>query len=350
MNRDTIAQCDGISKTTPKFPMYQTPYHSQTLSNYSFLVTGGAGFIGSNLVEYLLKHEAGKVRVLDNLSTGFLKNIAEFRNNPTFEFIEGDIRNLATCQQACDGIDYVSHQAALGSVPRSIKDPITTNNVNISGFLNMLVAARDMGVKRLVYAASSSTYGDSPELPKQENRIGKPLSPYAVTKYVNELYADVFAKTYGTQTIGLRYFNVFGPRQDPNGAYAAVIPLFIKAILDSKPATINGNGETSRDFTFVENAVQANIKALLTTTPEAVNQVYNVACGEQTTLNELWQYLTLLSGKNIEPLYAPERSGDVRHSLADVSKAKQYLDYQESVTVKAGLQLVVEWYKNHHNV
>ena len=330
--------------------MYQTPYHSQALSNYSFLVTGGAGFIGSNLVEYLLKHGAGKVRVLDNLSTGFLKNIASFSKNPAFEFMEGDIRDLATCQQACEGIDYVSHQAALGSVPRSIKDPITTNNVNITGFLNMLVAVRDTGVKRFVYAASSSTYGDSPSLPKQEDRIGKPLSPYAVTKYVNELYADVFAKTYGIETVGLRYFNVFGPRQDPNGAYAAVIPLFIKAILEDKPATINGDGETSRDFTFVENAVQANIKALLTTKPEAVNQVYNVACGERTTLNQLWQYLTLLAGKDIEPLYAPERSGDVRHSLADVSKAKQYLGYQESVTVKAGLQLVVEWYKNHHNV
>lgn len=317
--------------------MYETQFHTNDLSKFSFLVTGGAGFIGSNLVEYLLKYGAGKVRVLDNLSTGFFENLEEFKGNPAFEFIEGDIRDLATCQKACDGIDYVSHQAALGSVPRSINDPITTNEVNVTGFLNMLVAVRDQKVKRMVYAASSSTYGDSPTLPKVEEVIGKPLSPYAVTKYVNELYADVFAKTYGIETIGLRYFNIFGPKQDPNGAYAAVIPLFIKAIKESKPATINGDGETSRDFTFVENAVQANIKALLVENKEAINQVYNVACGERTTLNELWNILNELSGQNIKPNYKPERSGDVRHSLADIGKIEKNIGYKIAINFKNGI-------------
>jgi UDP-N-acetylglucosamine/UDP-N-acetylgalactosamine 4-epimerase len=318
--------------------MYDTIYHSELLSDKTFLVTGGAGFIGSNLVEYLLKYGAKKVRVLDNLSTGFLHNIEEFKNNENFEFIEGDIRDLATCQLACKGIDYVSHQAALGSVPRSIDNPIVTNEVNISGFLNMLVAVRDNKCKRFVFAASSSTYGDSKELPKVEERIGKPLSPYAVTKYVNELYADVFAKTYEMETIGLRYFNIFGPRQDPNGAYAAVIPLFIKAIKEGKPATINGDGETSRDFTFVENAVQANIKSLLVTNPEAVNQIYNVACGERTTLNQLWKTLNHLAKKDISPIYRTERNGDVRHSLADISKIKNNIGYEVAVNFAVGIE------------
>jgi UDP-N-acetylglucosamine/UDP-N-acetylgalactosamine 4-epimerase len=314
--------------------MYDTKFHNIDLSNSSFLITGGAGFIGANLVEYLLKYNAGKVRVLDNLSNGHLHNIEPFMINANFDFIEGDIRNLETCQKACEGIDYVSHQAALGSVPRSINDPITTNEVNIGGFLNILVAVRDQKVKRMVYAASSSTYGDSPTLPKVESVIGKPLSPYSVTKYVNELYADVFARTYGIETIGLRYFNIFGPKQDPNGAYAAVIPLFIKAIKEGQPATINGDGETSRDFTFVENAVQANIKAMLSTNTEAVNQVYNVACGERTTLNQLWNILNELAGKKIQANYKPERNGDVRHSLADISKIETNLGY--SVAVKFG--------------
>jgi UDP-N-acetylglucosamine 4-epimerase len=324
--------------------MYETPYHITSLEKKSFLITGGAGFIGSNLVEYLLKYGAGKVRVLDNLSTGNLKNIEEFLTNTAFEFIEGDIRDIATCQKACEGIEYVSHQAALGSVPRSINDPIATNEVNINGFLNMLVASRDNKCKRFVYAASSSTYGDSKELPKVEGIIGKPLSPYAVTKYVNELYADVFSKTYGIETIGLRYFNVFGPRQDPNGAYAAVIPLFIKAIKEDKPATINGDGETSRDFTFVENVVQANIMALVVDNKVAINQVYNVACGERTTLNELWHCLLEISDKNIEPIYNFERIGDVRHSLANIEKAKLLLNYNPSLTFRVGLRKTVSAY------
>ena len=318
--------------------MYETSYHTKNLSNHSFLVTGGAGFVGSNLVEYLLKHGAGKVRVLDNLSNGHYHNIEDFVDNPVFEFIKGDIRDLATCLKACEGIDYVAHQAALGSVPRSIKDPITTNEVNIGGFLSMLVAVRDKGVKRMVYAASSSTYGDSKELPKVEDRIGKPLSPYAVTKYVNELYADVFAKTYNLETIGLRYFNVFGPRQDPNGAYAAVVPLFIKAIKDENPATINGDGGTTRDFTFVENAVQANIKAMLTDNEAAVNQIYNIACGDRTSLNQLWESINTIAGKKIAAIYGENRSGDIRDSLANIDKATNAFGYNPAIKLMAGLE------------
>lgn len=317
--------------------MYEQSYHKVSLKDKSFLITGGAGFIGSNLVEYLLKHGAGKVRVLDNLSTGSLANIAAFRTNTVFEFMEGDIRDLSTCQKACEGVEYVAHQAALGSVPRSIKDPITTNEVNISGFLNMLVSVRDNKCKRLVYAASSSTYGDSQELPKVEDKIGKPLSPYAVTKYVNELYADVFAKTYGIETIGLRYFNVFGPRQDPNGAYAAVIPLFIKAIKEGKSATINGDGETTRDFTFVENVIQANIKAILIENKEAVNQIYNVACGERISLNQLWLIINKIAKTNIQPIYGQDRIGDVRNSLASIEKVKKNLDYEPYIKIEQGL-------------
>ncbi|HBL80148.1 MAG TPA: LPS biosynthesis protein WbpP, partial [Aequorivita sp.] len=307
-----------------------------------FLITGGAGFIGSNLVAYLLGNNAKKVRVLDNLATGFRKNLDAFQDNPSFEFLEGDIRDLETCKKAMDGIDYVSHQAALGSVPRSINDPLTSNEVNVTGFLNMLVAQKECeSVKRLVYAASSSTYGDSKNLPKVEHTIGKPLSPYAVTKLVNELYADVFHKTYGTETIGLRYFNVFGPNQSPTGAYAAVIPLFMQALKDKKSPTINGDGEQTRDFTFVQNAVQANVRAFFAK-EEAVNEVFNVAYGERISLNTLWENLKSISGIDITATYGPPRKGDVRDSLANIDKARKLLEYNPLFSVKQGLQLTWE--------
>jgi len=319
--------------------LYTNNYHKDDLSNYSFLVTGGAGFIGSNLVTYLLKFGAKKVRVLDNLATGSKENLASFKDHPAFEFVKGDIRDLATCKKAMEGIDYVSHQAALGSVPRSINDPITSNDVNVSGFLNMLVAQKESeSVKRLVYAASSSTYGDSKTLPKKEENIGKPISPYAVTKLVNEIYADVFFKTYGTPTIGLRYFNVFGPNQSPTGAYAAVLPLFMQALKDEKAPTIHGDGEQTRDFTFVENAVQANVRAFFAT-DEAVNEVFNVAYGEQISLNVLWEELKTLSGKNINPIYGPTRKGDVRDSLANIDKARNLLGYNPLFSVADGLKV-----------
>jgi UDP-N-acetylglucosamine/UDP-N-acetylgalactosamine 4-epimerase len=314
------------------------------------LITGGAGFIGSNLVGHLLTlpHVVG-VRVLDNLATGFASNLKEFEGDSRFEFIQGDIRDYETCLQACAGIDLISHQAALGSVPRSIKDPLITNAVNITGFLNMLTAAKESGVKRFVYAASSSTYGDHPGLPKVEDQIGNPLSPYAVTKYVNELYASVYANVYGLPSIGLRYFNVFGPKQDPNGAYAAVIPLFMKAVLDNEAPTINGDGSTSRDFTFVQNAVEANVQALFTENLEALNGVYNIACGERTTLNELFERIKGIAGSDLAPRYAPERAGDVKHSLADISKARQLLGYEPPVSVVEGLKTTFAWYRQHHN-
>jgi UDP-N-acetylglucosamine 4-epimerase len=322
--------------------MYETKYHTQDLSKYSFLITGGAGFIGSNLVEYLLKYGAKKVRVLDNFSTGFHENINEFKNNAAFELIEGDIRDFETCRRSVEGMDYVGHQAALGSVPRSINDPITTNAVNISGFLNMLCSVKDEpNVKRFVYAASSSTYGDSKDLPKVEDKIGKPLSPYAVTKYVNELYADVFAKTYGIETIGLRYFNVFGPKQSPKGEYAAVIPLFIKALQDNKSVVINGDGEQTRDFTFVENAVQANIKALFIDDNNALNHVYNIACGEQTSLNQLWSMLNNIAGKCLSSDHRESRIGDIKNSLANISKARILLKYNPEVHVKEGIDYLI---------
>lgn len=324
--------------------MYSKSYHAENLSSYRFLVTGGAGFIGSNIVLYLLKHNAKQVRVLDNLSTGFLKNIEEFQSFPNFEFIEGDIRNLETCKKAMENMDFVLHQAALGSVPRSINDPVTSNEVNVSGFLNMLVAQRDSPtVKRMIYAASSSTYGDSKTLPKQEDSIGKPLSPYAVTKLVNELYADVFYKTYGTETIGLRYFNVFGPKQSPTGAYAAVIPLFMKALKEENAPTINGDGNQTRDFTFVENAVQANIRGLFAS-EKAVNQIFNVACGERISLNILWDKLKNISGKEIEAIYGPPRPGDVRDSLADISKAHKLMNYVPLYSVEQGLELTWNYF------
>lgn len=320
------------------------------MTQYRILVTGGAGFIGSNLVEHLLKkQEVELVRVLDNLATGSLKNIEEFQGNPKFEFIQGDIRNYDTCLQSCQEMDLVSHQAALGSVPRSINDPLTTNDVNITGTLNIFTAAKEKNIKRIVYAASSSTYGDHPGLPKVEDKIGNPLSPYAVTKYVNELYAQVYANVYGMQLIGLRYFNVFGPKQNPAGPYAAVIPLFIKAVLNNEPPLMNGDGETSRDFTYVTNAVQANDCALFTQNVDAANQVYNIACGEQTTLNQLFEMIKGIAGSDLAPKYGPERKGDVKHSLADISKAKTLLGYHPELTVRQGLKTSFEWYRQHHH-
>jgi UDP-N-acetylglucosamine/UDP-N-acetylgalactosamine 4-epimerase len=314
------------------------------------LVTGGAGFIGSNLVEYLLGlEEVSYVRVLDNLATGSLENLSLFEGNPKFEFMQGDIRDYETCLAACEGMDRISHQAALGSVPRSINDPLTTNDVNVTGTLNIFTAAKERGIHRVVYAASSSTYGDHPGLPKVEDVIGQPLSPYAVTKYVNELYAQVYARIYGLQLIGLRYFNVFGPKQNPAGPYAAVIPLFVKAVLNNTAPTINGDGEHSRDFTFVANAVQANVKALFTENIEAVNQVYNIAYGERTSLNELFEFIKEIAGSDLVPVYGPERKGDVKHSLADISKAKTLLGYDPAVSVKEGLKDTFEWYRKQHH-
>ncbi len=321
--------------------MYEENYHTDTLAGDRFLITGGAGFIGSHLTEYLLTKGAGHVRVLDNFSTGSRDNIAPFLDNPRFELIEGDIRDLRVCQNAMEGVDYLLHEAALGSVPRSINDPITTNEVNINGFLNVLVAARDAGIKRMVYAASSSTYGDHAGLPKVEAVIGNPLSPYAVTKYVNELYASVFSLTYGFHSIGLRYFNVFGPRQNPKGPYAAVIPLFIQAALQNKPASINGDGETSRDFTFVENVVQANIKAVYA--PLEKHEVVNVACGGGTTLNELWKMIAENIGVQLDPVYAPPRKGDIKHSLASIEKASTLFGYTPSIRMKEGLKATIAW-------
>jgi UDP-N-acetylglucosamine/UDP-N-acetylgalactosamine 4-epimerase len=314
------------------------------------LITGGAGFIGSNLTEHLVSIPGvEKVRVLDNLSTGSMKNLETLTNNSKFEFIEGDIRNYDTCLKACTGMNLVSHQAALGSVPRSINDPLTTNDVNITGTLNIFTAAKEAKIKRVVYAASSSTYGDHPGLPKVEDNIGKPLSPYAVTKYVNELYARVYADVYGMELIGLRYFNVFGPRQNPQGPYAAVIPLFIKAVLNNEPPVINGDGEHSRDFTFVGNAVDANVRALTSGNPQAVNQVYNIAFGERTTLNEVFEMIKGVAGSDLAPIYGPERKGDVKHSLADISKAKALLGYQPLTSVREGLKTAFEWYREHHH-
>lgn len=315
------------------------------------LVTGGAGFIGSNLCESLLS-DGHEVVCLDNFATGHIENLLPLISAypSKFKLIVGDIRNLADCQKAVDGVEYILHEAALGSVPRSIKDPITSNDVNVGGFLNMLVAARDAGVRRFVFAASSSTYGDSKSLPKVEDVIGKPLSPYAITKYVNELYADVFAKTYGLEYVGLRYFNVFGRRQDPNGAYAAVIPLFVKKFMNHEAPNINGDGEYSRDFTYIDNVIQMNKLALFSENKDAVNQIYNTAFGERTTLNMLVEYLKeFLSEydegiKNIVPTHGPNRAGDIPHSLASIDKAKRLLNYAPQFSMKQGLKEACKWY------
>lgn len=313
----------------------------------NILVTGGAGFIGSNLVEELLKDDrVEKVRVLDNLSNGFYHNIEEFVSNPNFEFIEGDITDYNTCLEACKDMHLVSHQAALGSVPRSIKDPITTNTVNIGGTLNMFTAVKDSDVSRVVFAASSSTYGDSESLPKVEDTIGKPLSPYAITKYVNELYADVYARTYDFEYIGLRYFNVFGPKQDPHGAYAAVIPLFMQAAMNGKAPTINGDGTFSRDFTYVDNAVFANVLALFTDEKSAINEVYNVACGDRNNLNQLWTAICEVTGSKVSPIYGPGRDGDIPHSLADITKISNALGYHVKDNLYEGIKKSLNYYKN----
>ncbi len=319
------------------------------LKNKKILVTGGAGFIGSNLCEVLIE-KGNEVVCLDNLITGKKDNIKKLINNTNFTFIEGDIRNLQDCLNATEGADYVLHQAALGSVPRSIKDPITTNNINVNGFLNMLIASRDCKVKRFIYAGSSSTYGDSESLPKFEDDIGCPLSPYAITKYVNELYANIFSKTYGLETIGLRYFNVFGRKQDPNGVYAAVIPKFVKQLMNAEPPVINGDGNYSRDFTYIDNVIQANLLSIVTKNPNAINNVYNIACGNRNTLNDLVkflkQYLSEYKSdiKNIKVIHGPKRPGDIPHSQASISKAKRLLNYEPEFSFQNGLKEAVKWY------
>lgn len=324
----------------------QNVFHDQDLTTSSFLVTGGAGFIGSHIAEYLLKNGAGKVRVLDNMANGFESNLNILKQYDSFEFIEGDIRNIETCRKSCEGINYVSHQAALGSVPRSIKEPYTTNDVNVGGFVNILKAAVENNIRQFVYASSSSVYGDEPTLPKKEERTGNCLSPYAVSKKTNELYAQVFSNVYNIPVIGFRYFNIFGPRQDPDGPYAAVIPLFVKAIKKNKPAYIDGDGNQTRDFTYVENAVQINIKGMLTTNDEAKNKVYNVAVGENFSVNYLYNAVREYLHSNQAAIHREPREGDIRNSLADISMAKTYLDYEPTTKFDTGLFKTIEFFKN----
>lgn len=319
-------------------------FHNVDISKKSFLVTGGAGFIGSNLVAYLVRHNAGHIRILDNLLTGNIENIRPFLNAANVEFMEKDIRDYSDCLEACKGIDYVSHQAALGSVPRSVKDPIATHSINATGFLHVLAAAKEQQVKRFVYASSSSVYGDHPVLPKRENETGNPLSPYAVSKKTNELYASVFAKTYGMEIIGLRYFNVFGPNQSPEGAYAAVIPLFMRAAISKEAPYIDGDGEQTRDFTYVENAVQANIRAFFADHTEATNQIYNVAVGERLSINDIYSMIAGIAGSNVKAIHRESRAGDIRDSLADISKAERLLGYQPTVKAQEGLRRTFEWF------
>ncbi len=324
----------------------QNIFHDRDLSTSTFLVTGGAGFIGSHIAEYLLKNGAGKVRVLDNMANGFESNINILKQYDGFEFMQGDIRNMETCRKACEGINYLSHQAALGSVPRSIKEPYTTNDVNVGGFVNILKAAVENNITQFVYASSSSVYGDEPTLPKKEERTGNCLSPYAVSKKTNELYAQVFSNVYNIPVIGFRYFNIFGPRQDPDGPYAAVIPLFVKAIKKNMPAYIDGDGNQTRDFTFVENAVQINIKGMLTTNDEAKNRVYNVAVGENFSVNYLYNAVREYLHSSQAAIHREPREGDIRNSLADISMAKTYLDYQPTTKFDAGLFKTIEFFKN----
>ena len=316
----------------------------------SFLITGGAGFIGANLVEFLLVMGAKKVRVLDNLSNGYFTNIEEFVGLPNFEFMQGDIRDIETCRKAVAGMDYISHQAALGSVPRSVEDPVTSNEVNVGGHLNVLVAAKESSsLKRMVYAASSSSFGDSKALPKVEGNEGKPLSPYAVTKWVNELYGDVFSRVYGLHTIGLRYFNIFGPKQNPNNPYAAVIPLFMKAAMEGTSPKINGDGTNSRDFTFVQNALQANIKAMLDTEGLAQHEVVNIAVGDRTNLVELWEAIAAASGSEVQPVFGPPRAGDISHSLASIEKARKLFGYHPQYRLIEGIKITFDWFKKTYN-
>jgi UDP-N-acetylglucosamine 4-epimerase len=325
--------------------LQSTAFHNNDLSKIAVLVTGGAGFIGSHIVEYLVRHGAGQIRILDNLSEGKRENIEPFLSRPDVEFIQADITDPVVCQNACKEIHYVSHQAALGSVPRSIANPLATNEANVTGFLNMMTAAKDSGVKRFVYASSSSVYGDSPLLPKQEHIIGRPLSPYAVSKRVNEMYADVFALAYDFQVIGLRYFNVYGPRQKPDGPYAAAIPLFVDALLNDRPPMIDGDGEQSRDFTYVASAVQANILAMLSAPESATGKVFNIAHGQQTTINALYQTLRELAGSDLSPEHRETRPGDVRHSHADISDAVEHLGYRPTARLREGLQETLNWAK-----
>lgn len=324
---------------------------SKFMVKQKILLTGGAGFIGSNIAEALVEHPGvDKVVVLDNFSTGHEKNISALFKSSKFSFIKGDICDYKTCLEAANGASLICHQAAIGSVPRSISDPLQTNEVNITGTLNVFTAAKEKGIKKVVYAASSSTYGDSQSLPKVEDVIGNPMSPYAITKYVNELYATIYSKIYGLQFIGLRYFNVFGPRQSPDGAYAAVVPLFINALMENKTPVINGDGLQSRDFTYVDNAVEANIKALFCDNPAAWNNVYNIAVGEQTTIKEMFNVLCEIAGVNRQAQFGPERIGDVRHSLADISKAQRLLGYNPVINIKQGLSLTFDWHKHRKGI
>lgn len=320
-------------------------FHTKDISNDSFLITGGAGFIGGHIAEYLLKNGAGKVRVLDNMANGFESNLAVLKQYPAFEFIEGDIRNADTCNKACEGMNYVNHQAALGSVPRSINEPVYFNEVNVGGFVNILKAAVDNNVKQMVYASSSSVYGDEATLPKVESKVGNCLSPYAATKKTNELYAQVFADVYGIKLMGFRYFNIFGPRQDPDGAYAAVIPLFVKGIMKQTPVYINGDGEQTRDFTFIDNAVQVNIKGMFTDNPEAFSKVYNVAVGESFSVNYLYNACREYLKSDFAATYREPRAGDIRNSLADISLAKKYLGYSPTKRFEDGLKDTIGFFK-----
>ncbi len=327
---------------------YPKPFHLCDISDFKVLVTGGAGFIGSNLVDYLLQHGVKKVRIIDNLSTGYEHNIKDFMRDPRFEFFRGDIRNAEDCRKACEGMTHISHQAALGSVPRSLKEPAATNDVNVGGFVNILTAARDEGIKRVVYASSSSVYGDEPTLPKIEERVGRPLSPYAVSKKANELYGEIFAGSYAMSIAGLRYFNIFGPRQDPQGAYAAVIPLFMYKMLSGEQPVIDGDGMQSRDFTYVENAVQANVKALTAALPEGRHEVFNIAVGQRFTVNELYAKLAELLHIESPALHGPPRQGDVRNSLADIGKAGKMLSYAPDVDFHEGLKRTLHYFRDYY--